>query len=125
MKPPIVSVDRQANVNLFPSVSSVESYLEAIDIADGEYDLYDADGLVLHGITTVKSVQLGPLQWIPGGRWNLTESDLSEYRAEELAAALRRFLRGINLKKRTRSDEWVDQATLASLLLEAAPFATR
>jgi hypothetical protein len=125
MKPPIVSVDRQANVNLFSSVSSVESYLEAIDIADGEYDLYDADGLVLHGITNVKSVQLGPLQWIPEGRWNLTESDLTEYRAEELAAALRRFLRGINPKKRTQTDDWVDQATLAPLLVEAARFATR
>jgi hypothetical protein len=125
MKPPIVSVDRQANVNLFSSVSSVESYLEAIDIADGEYDLYDADGLVLHGITNVKSVQLGPLQWIPEGRWNLTDPDLPEYRAEELAAALRRFLRGINPKKRTQTDDWVDQAKLAPLLVEAARFATR
>jgi hypothetical protein len=125
LKTPIVSVDRQANVNLFSSVSSVESYLEAIDIADGEYDLYDADGLVLHGITNVKSVQLGPLQLIPEGRWNLTESDPPEYRAEELAAALRRFLRGINPNKRTQTDDWVDQATLAPLLVEAARFATR
>jgi hypothetical protein len=125
MRPPIVSVDRQANVDLFLSVSSAEDHLEAIDIAEGEFDLYDADGFVLHGITHVRSIQLGPLQWIPEGRWKLIESDPPEFRADQLAMALRRFLRGISPKKRTQSDEWVDQATLASLLVEAAPFATR
>jgi hypothetical protein len=125
VKTPIVSVDRQANVGLFSLVASAESYLEAIDIADGEYDLYDADALVLHGITEVKSVQFGPVEWIPEGRWKLTQSDPPEYRADALAVALRSFLRGISPKKRFRPDEWVEQATLASLLVEAAPFATR
>jgi hypothetical protein len=125
VKTPIVSVDRQADVGLFSSVASAETYLEPIDIADGEYDLYDADGLVLRGTTDVKGVQLGPVQWIPEGRWNLTESDPPEYRAEELVLALRRLLRGISRKKRTRSDEWVDRAPLVSLLVEAARFASR
>ena len=124
MRTPIVSVDRRANVDVFLSVSSAEAYLEAFDIAEGEYDVYDADGLVLHGVTHERSIQLGPLRRTQlEGSWNLVVSDPAEYRAEELKVAVRRFLRAINAKKKTQTDEWVDQATLASLVVEAARFA--
>lgn len=41
--PPIVS-DENGDINLYPSVEDAEKYMEAIDVRDGVYEVFDSIG---------------------------------------------------------------------------------
>jgi hypothetical protein len=44
---PVVLFDRSDGVWVFPDYMTTADWVEAIDVDDGEYDAYDADGFVL------------------------------------------------------------------------------
>jgi hypothetical protein len=76
--PPIVT-DDSGDIMMFPTVEAAEQYVEAIDVRDGVYALFDSTGTRLTATTDGNSVRIS---LDPGGTTI----------PEELAARLRRFV---------------------------------
>jgi hypothetical protein len=57
--PPIV-LDENGDVQAFPSVDSVTSYVEALDVLNNEYAFYDSTGRVLEAQVRKGKVSLIP-----------------------------------------------------------------
>lgn len=56
--PPIVS-DENGDINLYPSVEDAEQYMEAIDVRDGVYEVFDSIGNRLAVSAEGETVRIG------------------------------------------------------------------
>ncbi len=101
MKPPIFSIEQGRVVNVFSSVEAAESYVEPIDIENGEFTFYDAEGRMLlpELVEAPRKRKLwGRLIWISGGGWSLRELPEPDVDTEALRARLIDFLAEIDAK---------------------------
>ena len=121
MRPPIFA-DDNGDLSVFPSAAAAESYLEAVDVKDGAYRFFDADGLVMEGVTSDR-VGGWPFRTRElENQWTLVESVPLEHEAHELASAIRRHLKAIKPEMLQRSPDWIETAGLRQLVAEAARF---
>lgn len=99
MKAPII-VDENGSVDAFQTVESAERYLEAIDIKNEEYQIYDSEGRLLKGEF---SDLWGPV--------TLRAVEDEPSHQAELIEALRQ-----SLEHRGEDPNWLAQASLGELV---------
>lgn len=90
MKPPIFILERNGDLSAYATAGEACASMESVDVEDGEYRAFDAEGRVL---------RIEPEAPTRRGRWSLTLSPLSLVPGEEqpsgqeqLRAALMRAL---------------------------------
>lgn len=108
-RPPIF-VDEHGDIEAYPSVDAAALDVEAIDVAAGEYTMFDANGLVLQ-LTVDAST----------GRVVIERGEGVEARPHELARRLRRYVERVG-PERFSLESPADAATLAQLVDAVARF---
>jgi len=86
MKTPLIA-DNRGDILVFESLSDASSYLEPIDIRNGEYVFYDAEGNRLQAIIGV------------GGRISFSPLSPPAGAVEELRASLEKYLVRVGCKE--------------------------
>ena len=102
MVPPIV-LDENGDVQIFPSVDAVTSYVEAIDVLNNEYAFYDSTGRVLEA-------------QVRNGKVSLTPTDKSESDSAVLRNHIARVLSLLGVSDETAAR--LPFTELSRLLLE-------
>lgn len=97
MKTPIITSEN-GDVCFFGSVLDAVSYLEPIDVLNGEYLVFDADGRLLSAIPTEPVVIL-------------VEPEKPSHNTDQLETILRSFFTSLGV-----NEGWVSSANLAELV---------
>ena len=110
MKPPIV-VDEGGDAYVFETVEDAALSMEAVDVRNGEYMVYDCEGAVLraHAASIDSPVEVG-----------LPPEPACE--PSRLRAVLADFIRRVGLDRFGISDQELQQAGLSSLIGAAQRF---
>lgn len=101
MKTPIIIIEELSSVMLFLSVQAAEEYMEAIDVNDGIYQGYDAEGHPLK-VSTCAVMEENP--WWLGGPAKreyvkITDMPQEKARVDELKDILKRYYRRLAQNK--------------------------
>lgn len=94
LKLPIV-VEEHGDVSVYASVDEAEAAVEAIDVRNGEFRFYDANGLVLRAVVRTDTPPHGRLRRLLAPapeRIELLVPEAEDRRPEELTEILRGFL---------------------------------
>lgn len=101
MKTPIILIEEITSVMLFLSVEEAEEYMEAIDVNDGVYRGYDAEGYPLN-VGTCAVMEKNPW-WLggPAKREYVKIADMPQEKAkvDELKDLLKRYYRRLAQNK--------------------------
>ena len=113
MRLPIVVVDETAVAEVHPTVAEAEASMEAYDVLDGIYRVYDADGTVL---------EARPLA---DDRVAILEGQESVRRPDELAEALRLYVQSVGVDRLGVSPAWLAQASTVDVAKAILDFEER
>lgn len=97
MKPPIIT-NENGDVSFFESVQDATRCLEPIDVANDEYEIFDAEGFVLKAMATKPII-------------TILEKEPRECRKDHLVNILRSFYSNIVLETK-----WIEDASLEQLV---------
>ena len=104
MRPPLI-ISEHGDLLVFDSKEAAEGYLEAIDVANGEYVGYDSEGRLL--------------RLVPAWPHSTTimEGEPEPNHKEELRSTLMKFFSQLGLP-----DDWIRQASLQDMIVKAGEY---
>jgi hypothetical protein len=101
---PII-VDAKGDVEVFGSLAAAEAALEPIDVANEEYKIFDADGLLLAATIAIDGIHV-----------RIVESSPPDRQPEELVSVLRRFVSRLGNDLTGIAEEEIWRAPLVKLI---------
>ena len=103
MKPPIIAENR-GDLLIFGSLEKAESYLEAIDVRNDEYVVYDSEGRLLRAAA---DSDFGPVR--------IAEAENAPTHQEQLRRALISYLRAVSSRESDLRHDLLDTLVTRAL----------
>lgn len=119
MKLPIIVIEENTDVHFYQTIEDAQDALEPVDVEDGLYQAYDADGNKLL-IKIIMSKIKDP--WWLGGGYSLAESVLitecetENKRTEEVTKFLKRYFNAISEEQPEKFPHTGERYTLKEYL---------